>query len=149
MCSERCHECIKMAKIGLDVGLQHLWRDESLTDFTIRVEGRALRVHKVLFAAVSDYFRTMLTGPMVESSANYVELKEQRFETVSKLVELVYIRDQQILENNASELLNVAVKVSTKNSGQKQTNMRNDITMRLITHVYISILNPCIQQDMQ
>jgi hypothetical protein len=39
-----------------------LYQCEDLCDYSIMAEGQAFRVHRNVLAAVSDYFRVMLTG---------------------------------------------------------------------------------------
>ncbi len=49
-----------------------------------------LQVHKILLAATSDYFRTMLKGSMKESQEHFVDLKSLTSETLEEMIEFMY-----------------------------------------------------------
>ena len=42
--------------------LRQLFRQEQLCDYTVIAEGQTFHTHRTVLAAVSDYFRAMLTG---------------------------------------------------------------------------------------
>lgn len=78
------------------------------TDLVLKVEDSVFHCHKVIFVAVSPYFRAMLTNDMLEQKANEITLRDVRVDTFSLLVDFLYTCKLQIDEENAQELLETA-----------------------------------------
>ncbi len=56
-------------------GLADFQQSSQFCDAVIRVEGKEFKVHRVVMAAVSPYFRGMYAGEFIESKEQTVELK--------------------------------------------------------------------------
>ena len=59
-------------------------------------------------AAVSDYFKDMLTGGMKESNSDRVEIHGFDSDVFSSLIELIYTGDEKILQENTEQLLELS-----------------------------------------
>ena len=76
--------------IVLMKGLRTLREQKLLLDYTIEVGDQEFKVHKVIMASVSDYFKAMLTGGMLEYKTNRVRLQGVDVVTASNLIDLIY-----------------------------------------------------------
>ena len=56
-------------------GLQEFHKDETFCDYVLKAEEQEFKVHRVVMAACSDYFKVMLMGEMKESREGQVEMK--------------------------------------------------------------------------
>lgn len=88
--------------------LSNLRETGDLCDFTLHSDGRSFRVHKVLLAATSDYFRAMLCGGMRESTENRVELKGVSADSLGQILDFLYSGSLRLDADNLSDLLNAA-----------------------------------------
>ena len=70
--------------------IDHLFQNEHLCDYTIIAEGQSFRAHRNVLAAVSDYFYAMLTGAMIESRQDHVDLKGVSANAVKALLDFAY-----------------------------------------------------------
>ncbi|XP_013394379.1 kelch-like protein 13 [Lingula anatina] len=71
-------------------GLNHLKRDKVLCDVTLIAEAQRFDVHKVILVSCSDYFRSMFTSGMKESTQREIELKGVTARGLDKVLEIVY-----------------------------------------------------------
>jgi len=71
-------------------GLAAMWKSDTLTDFVVHVGQRSFKVHKLVLAARSEMFRTMLTVPLREAAENEVSLDGLTPETFERVLEFVY-----------------------------------------------------------
>lgn len=62
----------------------------ALSDVTIHVEGRQFKLHRIILAARSEYFRTMFTGPFAESSARDIALDDMDAASFVEIVRHIY-----------------------------------------------------------
>ena len=90
-------------------GTRALWEQGLLLDYTIEAGRRQFPVHKVILAAVSDYFKVMLTGSLMESQENSVHLKGVTAGAVQSLIRFIYTDELELNEDNVNEILAGAV----------------------------------------
>ena len=70
--------------------LYKIYKDKKLCDVSIVVGDREIEAHRVVLAANSDYFYTMFTADLLESTSTKVVLKEVDFEAVKLLINYCY-----------------------------------------------------------
>lgn len=85
--------------------LSLLRQDEELCDVELRVGDTRVFGHKVVLAAVSDYFKAMFTGRMEESIVRTVNLHDVDEKSVSLLVDFAYSGHVSINNSNVESLL--------------------------------------------
>ena len=85
--------------------LSLLRQDEELCDIELRVGGTKVFAHKVVLAAVSDYFKAMFTGKMEESVLRTVHLHDIDDKSVALIVDFAYTGYISINQNNVESLL--------------------------------------------
>lgn len=71
-------------------GLSGLFRQDIITDFEVIVGDKTFRCHKVVLAAVSDYFQSMFTSRMKEAVENKSVLKDVEPEVFESILDIVY-----------------------------------------------------------
>lgn len=69
-----------------------LHEDEELTDFELRGDGGAIRVHKAVLAAASPVFRRMMCGTWKETTEGHVDVPGTSKTTLQSLKDYVYLR---------------------------------------------------------
>ena len=67
-----------------------LFQKGYLCDYTIVAEGQSFKTHRTILASVSDYFRVMLTGQMIEAKQDHVELKGVSANAMTELLSFAY-----------------------------------------------------------
>ena len=97
------------ADTAILTGVRALWTDGQLHDFTIQVEDRCFKVHKLIMASVSDYFCAMLTGGMAESQKDTVQVGVVTAVAMDKLVDFIYKDKMELTKANVAEVLNAAM----------------------------------------
>ena len=94
---------------SLFAGMSELWREEALFDYTlITSDGKKYRTHKAFLASVSDYFKAMLCGGMLESSSDTVELKGITSTGLGPLLEFIYTGQFLPTEDTVEDILTAA-----------------------------------------
>ena len=71
-------------------GLSSMLDQDICTDFEVVVGGRSFRCHKVVLAALSDYFKAMFTSRMKETVENKCVLNDVEPEDFKNILELIY-----------------------------------------------------------
>ncbi len=90
-------------------GMSALWNEKALFDYIIKTsDGKEFQAHRVFLASVSDYFRAMLCGNMLESSKDYVELKGVNSVGFGPLLHFVYTGQLTLNEENVPDVLTAA-----------------------------------------
>uniref|UniRef100_A0A1I7X095 BTB domain-containing protein n=1 Tax=Heterorhabditis bacteriophora TaxID=37862 RepID=A0A1I7X095_HETBA len=91
---------------------QRLFRDDLLTDFTIRVCGREIKAHRAILAARSPVFQAMLMHEDTnETKSGVLEICDLDYDVVYEMVYYIYCgRCQREISDIASDLLIAADK---------------------------------------
>ncbi|PIO63852.1 BTB/POZ domain protein [Teladorsagia circumcincta] len=118
---------------------QRLFRDDLLTDFTIRVGGREIRAHRAILAARSPVFQAMLMHELTnETKSGVLEISDLDYDVVYELVYYIYCgRCQKDIGDIATDLLIAADKyrlVELKNHCEKflVENLANENVCQLL-----------------
>ncbi len=91
--------------------LQQLLESKKFSDFSIRVAGRDIEVHKNILFSRSSVFGAMLSHDTVETSSNVCEIKDFDYETIYEIVRFIYCGHVEKLREMALKLLPAADKV--------------------------------------
>ncbi|KAH3769879.1 kelch-like protein 13 isoform X2 [Dreissena polymorpha] len=97
------HHSIKVLK-----GLQEFHKNEVFCDYVLVAESREFKVHRVVMASCSDYFRVMLTGEMRESREGRVDLKGVSANGLQVVIEFAYTGLMELTVENVEEVLSAA-----------------------------------------
>lgn len=99
---------IGIARFMLET-LRKMWEKGELCDYTIQVEDKEFKVHKLVMAAFSDYFRRMFSGSLRESSENFIELKGVSAAGLEPVIKLIYEGETlAVTEDNIVDVLSTA-----------------------------------------
>jgi len=93
--------------------LEKMLDDSSFTDFTIKTKTGSLQAHKVILAARSPVFKSMLEAKMAEAEKNTVTILDFDHEVLEALLKYLYVLERnqfQIPVTMASDLLRLADK---------------------------------------
>ena len=90
-------------------GMAQLWSDEALFDYTITTsDGKDFKAHRAFLASVSDYFKAMLCGSMLESATDRVELKGINSCGFGALLQFLYTGRLKLNETIVQDVLTAA-----------------------------------------
>ncbi|XP_060065248.1 kelch-like protein 26 [Ylistrum balloti] len=76
-----------------------------LCDFSVKVEGNTYRVHKIVLASCSDYFKAVFSHDMLESRQEYVELKGLTEKGVHPLIKYAYTGSVILTLDNIQDVI--------------------------------------------
>ncbi|KAG8628380.1 hypothetical protein KVT40_004253 [Elsinoe batatas] len=77
--------------------LSGLLEDPVLSDMSLLIDGRVYKVHKVILAARSDYFKTLFTGRFAESHHNKIAIKDDDPAAMDTMI--TYFYDRKALQH--------------------------------------------------
>ncbi|CAH1793511.1 unnamed protein product [Owenia fusiformis] len=80
----------QMNVIYFKTQLNELWRDNVFTDITLEVEGKQFNCHKIILAANSPYFNSLLTNGMAETTKKTIELKDVSSVAMEHILRFIY-----------------------------------------------------------
>lgn len=86
-------------------GLSLLRQNEELCDVELKIGEISVFAHKVVLAAISDYFKAMFTGRMEESFIRTVNLHDTDPKSIAMLVDFAYTGHISLTVNNVQSLL--------------------------------------------
>lgn len=89
--------------------ISYFFVTDQLTDVALKAGDTTIKVHKVILAAVSEYFLTMFNCDLLESRAEIVELNEVDGHALRRLVSFAYSGNIDIDEDTAESILSAAV----------------------------------------
>lgn len=95
--------CCKLLK-----SLEEFYKDETFCDYVLTAEGQEFKVHKVVMASCSDYFKVMLTGEMRESREGRVDLKGVTASGLRVVVDFAYTGMLELTADNVEEVLSAS-----------------------------------------
>ncbi|CAF1639779.1 unnamed protein product, partial [Adineta ricciae] len=88
--------------------MNKLRKAEQLCDVTLKVEQTLFPAHRLVLAAVSDYFAAMFTGEMVERNMNVIELKGFSASVMEILLDSIYGESATVTRDNVQDILPAA-----------------------------------------
>lgn len=88
--------------------MNKLRKAEHLCDVTLKVEQTLFPAHRLVLAAVSDYFAAMFTGEMVERNMNVIELKGFNASVMEILLNSIYGESVTVTIDNVQDILPAA-----------------------------------------
>ncbi|CAH1799754.1 unnamed protein product, partial [Owenia fusiformis] len=70
--------------------LNDLWHNDLFCDITLEVEGKQFNCHKVILSANSQYFQSMFSNGMSETSQNTIVLKDVSSKVMENILNHLY-----------------------------------------------------------
>ncbi|KAK2155622.1 hypothetical protein LSH36_235g00021 [Paralvinella palmiformis] len=118
--------------------LQQMYTEEHLCDYTIIAEGKAFRTHRNVLASVSDYFRVMLTGSMIEARQDHVSLKGVTAHGMKILLDFTYTGQLTLNLDDVVEVLSAACHLQMKSAVELSCDF---LLSELSTRTCVDVLN--------
>ena len=99
MLPDHCHNILN--------GMEVLWRQNTLCDAILNVDGTRFRAHRTVLCSCSDYFHNIFTNTPDEPHPSQVDVSLEgiRPETMQTLLECMYTGSIRINESNVREIL--------------------------------------------
>ncbi|XP_070552820.1 kelch-like protein 20 [Ptychodera flava] len=123
--------------------MNDLRKSKTLCDITISVGDSTFAAHKVVLAALSNYFCAMFTGDMAEAQQDTIVMKEVDPKAVELLIEYAYTGRVEIRADVVQHLLYAAsllqltsVQVSCSNFLKNQLHPTNCLGIRNIADIH-------------
>ena len=88
-----------------------MWREGSLCDATVTVEGRDFECHRLVLSAASAYMRSALASAMVEGTTSHVQLGELEASTFEACLEFMYTSSVSVEAERLPLLLQAAARL--------------------------------------
>ncbi|XP_035676155.1 kelch-like protein 6 [Branchiostoma floridae] len=88
--------------------LQKMRSEGVLVDVTLCAEGEEIPCHRLVLATVSDYFRSMFSGGLIESQKSKIEMGGVSAEALQLLVHYAYTSKVNITPDNVQSLFQAA-----------------------------------------
>ncbi|XP_077283057.1 kelch-like protein 12 [Arctopsyche grandis] len=85
-----------------------IMNDYEVSDLNITVTGEKLPAHKVILASFSEYFLTMFTCGLRETTEEYADLTQTDADTVKTILKYMYSGILEITEDTAESILKAA-----------------------------------------
>ncbi|XP_041120627.1 kelch-like protein 6 [Polyodon spathula] len=92
----------------LQIGLENLRLENSLTDVTLYVDGMEFPCHRVVLAAASNYFRAMFCNDLKEKHEDTITIKGVDSEAMKILLDYTYTSKVLITKQNVQRILEAA-----------------------------------------
>lgn len=96
---------IKEFPLRIHNNMKTLWEEKRLLDFTIRVGECKFRVHKLVLATCSDYFKAMFLNDSLESQSNEVTLKDVSPDSMKAILDFFYSSSLTITNETVQDIL--------------------------------------------
>ncbi|CAH1786828.1 unnamed protein product [Owenia fusiformis] len=109
--------------------IKDLWQDDVFCDITLSVDGKQFNCHKIILAANSPYFHSLLSNGMSETSKKVVELKDISSHAMENILNYIYFKNTSIGVTEAIEMLKTVDMLQIDNS------LRSHLMNYLIKHV--------------
>ncbi|XP_069113805.1 kelch-like protein 24a [Argopecten irradians] len=85
--------------------LQQCYKDGTLSDVILKVEGQPFRCHKAILAAVSPFFDTMFLSGMRETDADEIDIYGVKKTDFRRILNAVYLGEEDISVTNVESLI--------------------------------------------
>ncbi|KAL3879178.1 hypothetical protein ACJMK2_031487, partial [Sinanodonta woodiana] len=85
------------------------YEEEELTDFKIKVDERIFKVHKLVMACSSDYFRAMLSHDVKETRHDLAEMKGLTARGTEPLIKYAYSGKLSLTQDNVVDVVTGAM----------------------------------------
>jgi len=96
--------------------MRSMYDFSSFSDLTVSCWDRKYLCHKVILAARSEVFRTMLENKMSEKVENEIEIRDSSPDTVKSMIDYIYSDEiPDNLDSKAEELIHLALKFQLPN----------------------------------
>ncbi|KAK6171001.1 hypothetical protein SNE40_019268 [Patella caerulea] len=89
-------------------GISDMWRKRIYTDLVLVVDGKYLRCHRFVLAAISPYFHSRLYNGQRESVAEKLFFNAASVKIMNQVLEFVYTGTCKVKPKNSEDLLKVA-----------------------------------------
>ena len=97
--AEFCHQFL--------ASLSSLRKNSVYTDVSLKVEETLIPCHRAVLAAASQYFHTMFTSGLEESSSDVIEIKSTNAATLRIIIDYIYSSEIDITTENVQNLVQV------------------------------------------
>ncbi|KAL3865437.1 hypothetical protein ACJMK2_042827 [Sinanodonta woodiana] len=89
-------------------------KEQQLCDVVLKVQGKDFPAHKIVLAAITDYFLAMFTNNLSEKTQSVIELREMESAVFEKIVEFVYTEEITVTTEYVQDLMSAACLLQIK-----------------------------------